>query len=461
MSERAPLSNVPTITLPADGKPVLIGRSSTAADHQISSNNPLISRVHVTAVYIAAAPMSGSRAKVEVTCLGWNGVKVHCGGEDWNLYKDDTFTSEKMLDVLLDIHDSRLLLLWPQLPPPPPSSAGESLTELDSSSDWLDSSPPRARGGPLYRGQLPESPVSPTLGAHDLTTSSNLVLGSDDDDDPDDDGGDDADLHPIVTVYEDDPSPSDHPAGTENDRHPESQSTQEVSQVTGTASPSDDLAEPEILSDHNEENDPLIVSFGPQGDNLLPRMASVSTAVSPPGTVRRGRATREARRRTAAPSVSAPAGPSLGRRPTRSVTPSPPAPPANQIALIQHLVNQLAYSRLSSTPITVIMSSLPAEVLTGDDATRDRTEPPCPDEIQSVLNTIACVGQVQREGKDAAGKPLETEYYYIPEHDEDETRKEMVVNSLRKPSLRACRKQHKVIRSPSDLGELISLLPSR
>ena len=51
---------------------------------------------------------------------------------------------------------------------------------------------------------------------------------------------------------------------------------------------------------------------------------------------------------------------------------------------------------------------------------------------------------MSREGKDAAGKKLESEYYYIPDEDKDEKRKEAVVNDLMKPGLRACRKQHKV-----------------
>lgn len=49
-----------------------------------------------------------------------------------------------------------------------------------------------------------------------------------------------------------------------------------------------------------------------------------------------------------------------------------------------------------------------------------------------------------REGKDAAGKALESEFYYLPDLDDDEMRRQAVVNDLRKPGLRNCRKQHKV-----------------
>jgi len=78
-----------------------------------------------------------------------------------------------------------------------------------------------------------------------------------------------------------------------------------------------------------------------------------------------------------------------------------------------------------------------------------------------VITETACIGEVAREGKDAAGKPLESEYYYIPDQDEDEKRKEAVVNDLRKPGLRACRKQHKVCFSPSVLAKDQVLIPEK
>jgi len=64
--------------------------------------------------------------------------------------------------------------------------------------------------------------------------------------------------------------------------------------------------------------------------------------------------------------------------------------------------------------------------------------------VKEMIAQTTCIGEVTREGKDAAGRALESEYYYIPSEDEDEMRREAVVNDLRKPGLRACRKQHKV-----------------
>jgi len=65
-------------------------------------------------------------------------------------------------------------------------------------------------------------------------------------------------------------------------------------------------------------------------------------------------------------------------------------------------------------------------------------------ELKALLDGIACVGEISREGKDAAGKLLESEFYYVPEMDVDEMRRDTVMQSLGKTSIRAARKQHKV-----------------
>jgi len=103
-------------------------------------------------------------------------------------------------------------------------------------------------------------------------------------------------------------------------------------------------------------------------------------------------------------------------------------------AVSNHVINQLAFSRLSSTPLSTIMANLPAE------EKRDLSK----DHLRSIIEGTVCIGIIPRQGKDAAGKALESEYYYVPEADDDENRRLAVTDGLRKPSLRACRKQHKV-----------------
>ena len=101
---------------------------------------------------------------------------------------------------------------------------------------------------------------------------------------------------------------------------------------------------------------------------------------------------------------------------------------------VKHLIaNHLAYSRLSSTPVSIIQKSNSQLVQLDQDL------------IVSILKEIPCVGVIPRSGKDAAGKRLEDEYYYMPDEDTDEHRKLMVEQSRGHGGLRACRKTHKQV----------------
>lgn len=95
------------------------------------------------------------------------------------------------------------------------------------------------------------------------------------------------------------------------------------------------------------------------------------------------------------------------------------------------LINHLAFSRLSSTPasflntILAVVSKLSLE------------------QLRSVLHAVECIGVIYRQGKDAAGKPLEEEYYYVPEKDRDPERNKLVSLIKGHGGLRACRRTHK------------------
>jgi regulator of nonsense transcripts 2 len=106
-----------------------------------------------------------------------------------------------------------------------------------------------------------------------------------------------------------------------------------------------------------------------------------------------------------------------------------------------HAANQLAFSRLSSTPFSTILNNLPPAYWKSG---HGNSTGPSKSDIRNILASTKFIGRVAREGKDAAGKPLENEYYYIPDEDDDVMRRSAVVDDLRKPGLRNCRKQHKV-----------------
>ncbi|WEW57140.1 target of SBF [Emydomyces testavorans] len=409
-SERAPLSAVPCIMLSESGDPTTMGRSSVSCNYQLSANR-LVSRVHVKATYRAAAnPFE--RDRIEILCTGWNGIKLHCQGKTYELTKGKTFTSDiRDADVMIDVQDSRVLLQWPR-------QQRKNSTSLHSDQTWEDSSPtkdldigPRRStpASPLQRKQRLASPISPSPAVQALGASIAPLTPSQPSSNK-------------VIVYEDEPSPIGRRNSTANSM---SQRTQLASQPLSHSqqnSLSSSLSKSEELSEHDEENDPIILSFGPFGANLLPRMASFHASESP---IR--------------PSPEKPKSPG-------HIQP-PPSPKKNSEsesiteAIQNHIVNQLAFSRLASTPLSTIIKNLPTELI--GKLSSERCRMPT-GEVMSIIEDTQCIGKVSREGKDAAGKPLESEYYYVPDMDQDEKRREAVVNDLRKPGLRNCRKQHKV-----------------
>ena len=413
VSERAPLSALATVTLPENGESLLMGRSSNSSHYQLSANR-LISRVHVKARYIAATvPLEPN--KVEIICCGWNGVKLHCQGRTWELAKGDSFTSEtEYAEIMLDVQDARVLIAWPD------RDRKESIGAR-SESLWDDENSPRGRASavsargqviqssPLRRGHRLESPVSPTPAGPSINATSLSDLFSDS-------------IEPVVKVYEDEHS-------SENEQEiaqgASMVSTEAASSfAAGTVeSQSSELSEPEEEQDPDEENDPIVHSFGPFGANISSRMASFTTVASP--EMPRGRTIRDP---TASPA-------------TRSSSEATNLAEASNI--VNHVVNQLAFSRLQSTPLSVILNQLP-ESLKGNSPTHSENRGLTKEDLQKLLNATSCIGEIHREGKDAAGKRLESEYYYIPDEDADVNRRAAVVDGLRKPSLRNCRKQHKV-----------------
>jgi hypothetical protein len=398
LAERTPLGAVPSVQLTADGKPTRMGRSSASCDYQFSSNR-LISRVHVEACFKPATSRL-ERDRVEILCSGWNGIKIHCKGRIYDVKKGETFSTDvRHSEIMIDVHDSRVVVEWPAKP---------QLGAFSSDEDEEDSPTKRQRSmlrhstppspSPMQSRRRLSSPVSPSPAVQAVMPSSPPVVPA------------------LVEIYED-PEPAEESSGTVTGVEV-SQSTQILSQAADQVSASLDSAatSAEDFSDNDEENDPIIHSFGPFGANLLPRMASVSAGDSPN------------------PSLSATSAPSSHTEPSPADDiPALLKKESSDIDVHEHIINQLAFSRLSSTPLSTILSHLPGEAGTFT-----------VNEIRQLVRATPCIGEVRREGKDAAGKALESEFYYIPDQDEDLQRKEAVVNDLRKPGLRACRKQHKV-----------------
>ena len=396
LSERAPLSAVPAIQLPSNGKHVRLGRSSASCHYQLSANR-MISRVHVEARYKAAT--EEEQDQLEVLCTGWNSMKVHCLEKVYTLSKGNSFSSDaRGVDIMLDVHDARVLLRWPSSSPRRTYGESTSTSEEETSPSKMKAARRRsAHSSPLLTHQTVPSPISPSPAARAALLPSSPL---------------DTPPHPVI-VYEDETAADGAEIAS---RSQATQSTQVASQPSAVLQESvkSSLSEPTDDFENDEENDPIIHSFGPFGSNLLPRMASFSATDSPFKSPR--------------PSHRSPTQP---LKPTTS--PSQPQAKIEHLSIQDHIINQLAFSRLSSTPLSTILAHLPQE---------DRSTPT--NDITSILDSTACIGEVSRAGKDAAGKLLESEYYYIPDEDEDAKRRDAVVTDLRKPGLRNCRKQHKV-----------------
>lgn len=465
VSERAPLSAVPSVELDPNGETILMGRSSNSSHFQLSANR-LISRVHVKARYVpATAPLEAN--KVEIVCNGWNGLKLHCQGRTWDLGKGDTFTSEtEGAELMIDVQDARVLVQWPK------DNRGADHADRDrgnlTDSSWDDSPRSVARGGedrsaalhgsPLRRTNRIESPVSPTP----ANVSSDSLRGLLPDSGTSDQGS-------AVHIYEDEDEANEQELPKLTGPNPNS--SMAMTEVTNSFS--SDLSDPlsDAENDPDEENDPIVHSFGPFGANLNSRLASI-TAASPPKRARvfRGGASAAADDSPLRSGASTAAlQPSKSNSPHASPKAAAPPPSARHQAadaaaaaeaaseaaavaaclanvdvpaVTNHVINQLAFSRLSSNPLTGILNNLPAEErLRGGGLTKEA--------LRAVIEATPCVGVIPRQGKDAAGKPLESEYYYIPEMDADEHRRLAVTDGLRKPSLRNCRKQHKVSIPPT------------
>ncbi|KAI9737819.1 MAG: hypothetical protein M1834_009188 [Cirrosporium novae-zelandiae] len=436
VSERAPLADVPSVTLEDNGEWLLFGRSSGSSHYQLSANR-LISRVHVRAKF-QPATSSLDVNRILIECLGWNGVRIHCRGQAWELGKGDSFSSDKEdQDIMLDVQDARVVLQWPTK-----RSVESPSRRSDSTWDDENESSPRrgvgilqrrsSLGSPLSRRHRLQSPISPSPAVQSMVLPSSPPMQN------------------TVQVYEDEHS-SEEPVDDYIDPTA-TMSTEIVSQPLGWNREPSPLGEE--FDDQDEENDPIIHSFGPFGGNVLPRMAPFTTR-SPFQRTYKGIKKED----TPSPQPRILARPKEEPSVSRSrslIRPKEESPSRQRSSssesirdvdshpIIHHAVNQLAFSRLNSTPLSIIMDHLPKD-LKGRSPSVKGNQNLTLSGLQRLLRAAACLGEVTRQGKDAAGKPLESEFYYIPENDPDEQRRQTVVGGLGKTGLRSCRKQHKVL----------------
>ncbi|KAI9765348.1 MAG: hypothetical protein M1840_007428 [Geoglossum simile] len=403
VSERAPLSAVPTVNLPENGDLVIMGRSSSSSDYVLRGNT-LISRVHVRARYLPASSVTESN-KIEIHCIGYNGMRVHCRGRAWGLEMGEKFVSdEEYVEIMLDVQDSRVSVAWP-VRERKHSSAGSDSTWGEGSSprQAIDTLPGLGRAigsSPLRHSTRLRSPVSPSPAGHAHFPTSSTFFPSELEE-----------SHNEIVIYEDEDASDGEPDDQELPGPTESvRKGSELTNEPDDCHPSSELSEPQSeFFDHNEENDPVIYALGSHGENILPLMASLPTGASPRVEAQEEEEEEEEEEE---------------------------AEKLDNDSIASYVINQLAFSRTQSTPMSTLLANLPVEFKEQSVSSNEKA-------LKVILASTACTGEISREGKDAAGKALENEFYYIPEKDTDQDRRAAVVEGLGKPSLRTCRKQHK------------------
>lgn len=418
LSERTPLGAVPAVDLPADGEIVRMGRSSNSADYQLSTNR-LISRVHVQAAYHAPSGLY-PLGHIEIECLGWNGAKIHCKGRIFELSKGDTYMSENPeTEIILDVQDTRVMIAWPSVPAPKLSweseEEGMPTPTRRRHQDNFNSSPPI----------VPRSPVSQSPVRQPVFTNIGPTIPSG-----------------PVQVFEDADASEQSPSVNSPDSAdktfirpslPSSRSSQEIDAIDPKTSILSSFNADEF-SDNDEENDPVVHSFGPFGQNLLNGLASFNTGTPTQSSTPRIRA--------------ALLSPSPRRASAESIR-------FKESPIKNHVINQLAFSRIHSQPLSAIHSNLPAELKAcarkstdSKDAETSGSSTPVVQlsrqDLKRILDETPCVGEIPRAGKDAAGQPLENEFYYVPEMDANQMRRETITAGTRSTGLRNVRKTHKV-----------------
>lgn len=433
LSERTPLAALTSIELDRHGQETLLGRSSSSSHHQLSTNK-LISRIHVRASYFAAT--SSNPRQIQIKCIGWNGVKVHCLGRVWDLFKGDTFTSEtEDAEIMVDVHDARVLLKWPSTDP-------KILTPSDSEHSWESEASPAGRRNSRHQAAARQSqphdrPYSPDSARPTRLASIPLI--------PYQQSPPQRDLYKCVQIYEDGSSDEDKQAeGTFIMR-----SCVSGSGLSGDAKTS---FEADSLRESDEENDPIVHSFGPYGANLNNRFGAISANLSP-GDRQPLRVMNPARKAETSPQQTLrsehPPKRTLSREASealRSPTSSSSAEHHKTDDIASFAINHLMYSPLSATPLSTILGQVIAHLATGRNSADSSLAiaEVSSDTLKSLLESIPCIGSVRREGKDAAGKALESEYYYISEFDEDPARRSAVQSlGIGARGLRSCRKSHK------------------
>lgn len=394
---RSPLSAVAMVRLPKNGTTISIGRSSKSCQVSLSKSK-LISRVHLKTRFDSDSNM------VIVECLGWNGVTVVVptytaeqleeldlsrgyptaeGQSDYEIVKGQTIHVEYVPGITLDIRGERALI---------------EVVDDDVNDETEDEvHEVENPGGGNHDNNISSSPVAKLVSASDMNTADQA---SKENTNP---ASFNANAQEVEIEAEPNPEVAPAPAP-------------EPEQVQEKAAEEPERNDEDIHQDEKEsELEKAIIPSKEQPDEKTPELVK--------------RPLEEVDVNHQQPITKKPK--------TAEPTPDPEGEedveekPIKDLDQIKHIVaNHLAFSRLASTPVSIVQKS------------NSMLGKLSKNQLRDIMQNIKCVGIIPRAGKDAAGKLLEEEYYYAPEQDDDDHRK-MMVQQTRGGGLRSCRKKHK------------------
>ncbi|CAN6612726.1 protein Tos4p [Trichomonascus vanleenenianus] len=430
---RSPLSTVALVRLPVNGTSIRIGRSSKSCQVALNSKNKLVSRVHVQTSYDA------ENNQVVIDCLGWNGIAVYVpsyeaaaqiasemihkngyptanGQQEHEVFKDETIFIEYVPGIVIDVRGERALIeLVEDIND---ETEDERAGLYNASSPVVPVSSPAAIGSsPVWfspRSASQPSPV-PAVRLLDFGKETNVEVGE---------VGEVGEGEDVMT-----PKNQSSILGQDDTRSPlEELNPNEYAPVIYNT----------VASDAEEKEMKKKIMEGSKELNMTPEELNKLKVSKRSNELKKMTEDENKKKKRQSCEPDEVAG---GKRSKKASTPDiipeeqyEEGVPLSEgeLADLKHIIsNHLAFSRLKSTPLSTIRKS------------NSKLEPLTVPQLREILMNTRCIGVISRSGKDAAGKKLEDEYYYDPEHDTDLDRIAMVEQTRGRTGLRQCRKTHK------------------
>lgn len=460
---RSPLSNVEIVRVPLSGRPITIGRSRKSSDVVISRTNKLISRCHAS-LELSTCPKTNAY-QITVQCFGWNGLVVCApdGSNQYTVERDEKYSMNYMPGTTLLVHGERALIALES------NGSDETEEELDRTQDeifeigqdydpehliehFVDNSDGRTASHLQYSNSEMDLVSAKKRKPNEEETSIEQInsaangLESDHSIVMESQALGDKEPKESTEIDQDSIQPKSPPDALDSKTADSESSKQETMPTEAKLPVETKVVEPmldvEAVKDEKLGDLPTLDVTGStettKEKTPEPKQLEKSKQPEAPAKEKKSQIANQleetARSRQSTPDPYKENKENIRKKKRQQMEEEE----GEDITLqeeaheIVHVVsNHLAFSRLSQTPISHLCKNI------GALKNINKTS------LRQVLKQVPWIGVINRAGKDAAGKPLEEEYYYIAESDLDEGRRMLVEQARGGTSLRSCRRTHK------------------